>query len=295
MAEEGHKVSIVIDRNRVAFPLHENVKVYHLKNFSLKDVTPVYQGDTQHFQQHLKTKSEKKAKNKLKLRDKYPIIQKNKRLEKYLLKLFTFPSKYLVIRKFMSEFKPDKIASHTPYIIKVSSLAPGKRIERTIKAFQKFEREDLLLLVLGEGSERDKLESLTKELNLTDRVIFNGFVENPLPFMKSAELMSFTSDYESFGQVIVECLATGTPVVSTNCPHCPSDILIKPLDQYLVEIDNQSEDSIVDKIKAALQYITHNKITIKEDSLNKFKKNLIIKQWELFKSKNHGQSNLTII
>lgn len=62
LAEEGHKVAIVIDRNRVAFPLHENVKVYHLKNFSLKDVTPVYQGDTQHFQQNLKAKSEKKAK-----------------------------------------------------------------------------------------------------------------------------------------------------------------------------------------------------------------------------------------
>ncbi|EJR3610031.1 glycosyltransferase, partial [Vibrio vulnificus] len=328
LAEEGHKVAIVIDRNRVAFPLHENVKVYHLKNFSLKDVTPVYQGDTQHFQQHLKAKSEKKAKKKLKLRDKYPFIQKINDWKKYLLKLFTFPSKYLVMRKFMSEFKPDKIASHnmyyflehyffypkdkfsvvlhnspnqvfldrgvqsliplklifknrhcisvsqgvhnemlklypdisnksiviynpidideirrkanehaelpdSPYIITVSSLAPGKRVERTIKAFQKLEREDLLLLILGEGSERDKLESLTKELNLTDRVIFKGFVENPLPFMKGAELMSFTSDYEGFGQVIVECLATGTPVVSTNCPHGPSEILTLELSRFL--------------------------------------------------------------
>ncbi|EGQ8093198.1 glycosyltransferase [Vibrio vulnificus] len=374
LAEEGHKVAIVIDRNRVAFPLHENVKVYHLKNFSLKDVTPVYQGDTQHFQQHLKEKSEKKAKKKLKLRDKYLFIQKINDWKKYLLKLFTFPSKYLVMRQFMSEFKPDKIASHnmyyflehyffypkakfsvvlhnspnqvfldrgvqsliplklifknrhcisvsqgvhnemlklypdisnksiviynpidideirrkanehaelpdSPYIITVSSLAPGKRIERTIKAFQKLEREDLLLLILGEGSERDKLESLTKELNLTDRVIFKGFVENPLPFMKGAELMSFTSDYEGFGQVIVECLATGTPVVSTNCPHGPSEILIKPLDQYLVEIDNQSEDSIVKNIKTSMHNIINNKIIVKDESLSKFRKDFIVKQW----------------
>ncbi|MDK2668822.1 glycosyltransferase [Vibrio vulnificus] len=377
LAEEGHKVAIVIDRNRVAFPLHENVKVYHLKNFSLKDVTPVYQGDTQHFQQHLKAKSEKKAKKKLKLRDKYPFIQKINDWKKYLLKLFTFPSKYLVMRKFMSEFKPDKIASHnmyyflehyffypkdkfsvvlhnspnqvfldrgvqsliplklifknrhcisvsqgvhnemlklypdisnksiviynpidideirrkanehaelpdSPYIITVSSLAPGKRVERTIKAFQKLEREDLLLLILGEGSERDKLESLTKELNLTDRVIFKGFVENPLPFMKGAELMSFTSDYEGFGQVIVECLATGTPVVSTNCPHDPSEILTLELSRFLVDIDNINEIDIVNNLKDKIDLLLLSHIDIQMKYLDPFNKKTSKEKWKDF-------------
>ncbi|AIL69397.1 TPA: glycosyltransferase [Vibrio vulnificus] len=377
LAEEGHNVAIVIDRNRVAFPLHENVKVYHLKNFSLKDVTPVYQGDTQHFQQHLKAKSEKKAKKKLKLRDKYPFIQKINDWKKYLLKLFTFPSKYLVMRKFMSEFKPDKIASHnmyyflehyffypkdkfsvvlhnspnqvfldrgvqsliplklifknrhcisvsqgvhnemlklypdisnksiviynpidideirrkanehaelpdSPYIITVSSLAPGKRVERTIKAFQKLEREDLLLLILGEGSERDKLESLTKELNLTDRVIFKGFVENPLPFMKGAELMSFTSDYEGFGQVIVECLATGTPVVSTNCPHGPSEILTLELSRFLVDIDNINEIDIVNNLKDKIDLLLLSHIDIQMKYLDPFNKKTSKEKWKDF-------------
>ncbi|EIN9357896.1 glycosyltransferase [Vibrio vulnificus] len=377
LAEEGHNVAIVIDRNRVAFPLHENVKVYHLKNFSLKDVTPVYQGDTQHFQQHLKAKSEKKAKKKLKLRDKYPFIQKINDWKKYLLKLFTFPSKYLVMRKFMSEFKPDKIASHnmyyflehyffypkdkfsvvlhnspnqvfldrgvqsliplklifknrhcisvsqgvhnemlklypdisnksiviynpidideirrkanehaelpdSPYIITVSSLAPGKRVERTIKAFQKLEREDLLLLILGEGSERDKLESLTKELNLTDRVIFKGFVENPLPFMKGAELMSFTSDYEGFGQVIVECLATGTPVVSTNCPHGPSEILTLELSRFLVDIDNINEIDIVNNLKDKIDLLLLSHIDIQMKHLDPFNKKTSKEKWKDF-------------
>ncbi len=377
LAEEGHKVAIVIDRNRVAFPLHENVKVYHLKNFSLKDVTPVYQGDTQHFQQHLKAKSEKNAKKKLKLRDKYPFIQKINDWKKYLLKLFTFPSKYLVMRKFMSEFKPDKIASHnmyyflehyffypkdkfsvvlhnspnqvfldrgvqsliplklifknrhcisvsqgvhnemlklypdisnksiviynpidideirrkanehaelpdSPYIITVSSLAPGKRVERTIKAFQKLEREDLLLLILGEGSERDKLESLTKELNLTDRVIFKGFVENPLPFMKGAELMSFTSDYEGFGQVIVECLATGTPVVSTNCPHGPSEILTLELSRFLVDIDNINEIDIVNNLKDKIDLLLLSHIDIQMKHLDPFNKKTSKEKWKDF-------------
>ncbi|HAS6154150.1 TPA: glycosyltransferase [Vibrio vulnificus] len=376
LAEEGHKVAIVIDRNRVAFPLHENVKVYHLKNFSLKDVTPVYQGDTQHFQQHLKAKSEKKAKKKLKLRDKYPFIQKINDWKKYLLKLFTFPSKYLVMRKFMSEFKPDKIASHNmyyflehyffypkdkfsvvlhnspkevivnrgiqhllplkyyfknrncvsvsegvlqemkellpcisessqtiynpfdfeeirhrseayvdpffvknKYIVSVSSLAPGKRVERVINAFSLLEDKSIYLVILGIGEEEKKLKQLVTELDLESRVKFEGFIENPMPYMKHSECLVLASDSEGLPTVLIESLVCGTPVVSTNCKTGPSEILIKPLDQYLVEIDNQSEDSIVKNIKTSMQNIINNKIIVKDESLSKFRKDFIVKQW----------------
>ncbi len=65
LVEEGHQVSIIIDRNRVAFPLHKEVKVYHLKTFTIKDVTPPkVVGDTSLFTKTCREKNERKKQKK---------------------------------------------------------------------------------------------------------------------------------------------------------------------------------------------------------------------------------------
>ena len=67
--------------------------------------------------------------------------------------------------------------------------------------------------------------ALAAELGIVRRVIFAGFQPDPAPFYASADLFVLSSDYEGFGNVIVEALAQGTPVVATDCPFGPAEIL----------------------------------------------------------------------
>nr|WP_281504606.1 glycosyltransferase [Chromohalobacter sarecensis] len=84
---------------------------------------------------------------------------------------------------------------------------------------------DIKLVILGEGEEKNNLEKLASELGVKDSVDFVAFQDNPYPYYKAADLFVLSSDWEGFGNVIVEALACGTPVISTDCPGGPSTIL----------------------------------------------------------------------
>jgi glycosyltransferase involved in cell wall biosynthesis len=72
---------------------------------------------------------------------------------------------------------------------------------------------------------RPEIEGEAARLGISDRVTFTGHVENPYPFMRQADLFVLSSAWEGFGNVLVEAMATGTPVISTDCPHGPREIL----------------------------------------------------------------------
>jgi glycosyltransferase involved in cell wall biosynthesis len=80
-------------------------------------------------------------------------------------------------------------------------------------------------MFVGDGAGRDALLSLARELGVAERVVLAGFHPDPTPFYKTADLFVLSSDYEGFGNVIVEAMACGTPVVSTDCPSGPGEIL----------------------------------------------------------------------
>jgi len=81
------------------------------------------------------------------------------------------------------------------------------------------------LIILGDGPQRSQLETLITTLSIQDSVSLAGQVANPYNYMKQADLFVLSSNFEGLGNVLVEALALGTPVVSTDCPNGPGEIL----------------------------------------------------------------------
>lgn len=110
--------------------------------------------------------------------------------------------------------------------IGVGNLKRQKDFPTLIRAVHRVnEGEDLYLVILGKGGLEEKLKSLAEELGIRDRVSFPGFVDNPYAYMSKADVFVLSSAWEGFGNVIVEAMACGTPVVCTDCLGGPAEIL----------------------------------------------------------------------
>ena len=110
-------------------------------------------------------------------------------------------------------------------IVTVGSMKAQKNHSLLLRAFARLDRSDARLMFVGNGNGREALLTLARDMGVADRVIFAGFHHDPTPFYKTADLFVLSSNYEGFGNVIVEALACGTPVVSTDCPSGPAEIL----------------------------------------------------------------------
>ena len=111
-------------------------------------------------------------------------------------------------------------------VVTVGRLAEQKDHATLIRAFAKVAaKRPARLTLLGDGELRGRLQVLTDQLGLTDRVRFAGIRANPYPYMREADLFVLSSSWEGFGNVLVEAMATGTSVVATDCPHGPREIL----------------------------------------------------------------------
>jgi len=110
-------------------------------------------------------------------------------------------------------------------ILTVGSMKAVKNHPLLLRAFAQLEDPNSRLMIVGEGQGHDSLVSLASSLGVAERVIFAGFQIDPTPFYKTADLFVLSSDCEGFGNVIVEAMACGTPVVSTDCPSGPGEIL----------------------------------------------------------------------
>lgn len=117
-------------------------------------------------------------------------------------------------------------AGQPPVVLGVGSLTEQKDFPTLVRAFAQARRKrELRLVILGEGERRGELESLASSLGVACDVALPGWVANPYPYMSRAGVFVLSSRWEGFGLVLAEALACGTPVVSTDCPSGPSEIL----------------------------------------------------------------------
>jgi glycosyltransferase involved in cell wall biosynthesis len=114
----------------------------------------------------------------------------------------------------------------TPVFVGMGRLVPQKDFPTLIRAFAALDRSlDARLMILGDGPLRAELAALAEELGVGPRVELTGFKSDPLPYLRRAAALVMSSSYEGFGNVLVEGMACGTPVISTDCPYGPAEIL----------------------------------------------------------------------
>jgi glycosyltransferase involved in cell wall biosynthesis len=124
-----------------------------------------------------------------------------------------------------------------PVFVTAGRLVLQKDHETLLKAFALLlQKRRARLLILGTGPRREILEAMANSLGIREAVDFLGFQPNPLPFFRQADAFVLSSRHEGLGNVIVEALACGTPVISTDCPHGPAEILENGKNGILVPV-----------------------------------------------------------
>ncbi|PSN16423.1 glycosyl transferase [filamentous cyanobacterium CCT1] len=113
-----------------------------------------------------------------------------------------------------------------PVILSVGRLVPQKDFPTLIQGFAKtLKLYTSRLVILGSGPDRAQLEELIHELGLEENVALLGHVQNPYKYMAQSSVFVLSSVWEGLGNVLIEAMAMGTPVISTNCKSGPSEIL----------------------------------------------------------------------
>ena len=134
-------------------------------------------------------------------------------------------------------FKPEK-----KYIISAGRIYKGKRVDDIIRAIAEVRklRKDVELIVLGKGIGLPTLQALVKELDIEEYVHFLGHMENPFAYIARADLFVLASQSEGLPNIIIESLACGTPVISSDCISGPREIL-SPESNFQFQLKDKME------------------------------------------------------
>jgi glycosyltransferase involved in cell wall biosynthesis len=169
---------------------------------------------------------------------------------------------------------------HKNEFLFVGRLNPQKGLSNMLKAFSLASREvdDMHLTLVGDGPELEHLKTLADELNIHDKVSFEGYQAKTSVYYRRAKATLLTSNFEGFPNVLVESIALGTPVISFDCPSGPADIIIPGVNGILVP--NQD----IKEFSKALAAVANNEILFNKqeviDSSSRFSTGLVANKYE---------------
>lgn len=165
----------------------------------------------------------------------------------------------------------------TPVIVSAGRLTKEKGFPYLLKAFSILRKSNTCcrLLIIGDGEEKKKLVEMANDSGYKEDIEFLGFQKNPFKYMARSSLFVLSSIFEGFGNVIIEAMALGLPVISTDCPSGPSEIiedrenglLVPVRDEYalseaILEVLTNKElrDKLVRKAKARAESFALDRI-----------------------------------
>lgn len=179
-----------------------------------------------------------------------------------------------LIEKSYEEVDHKWFNSDVPVIIGVGRLNRQKGFDVLIKAFELARKEvKAKLIIFGEGNLKSELQELINDRDLENDVLLHGFVNNPYKYMRNADLFVLSSNFEGFGNVLVEAMSCGTAVISTNCPSGPNEILDNGKYGVIVKVGN-----IVELAKAITHQLnSKGNLTIDMEHQKKFNSDCVAK------------------
>ncbi|MDG5786704.1 glycosyltransferase [Evansella sp. AB-P1] len=167
-------------------------------------------------------------------------------------------------------------------IVTAGRLVEQKDQKTLLEAFAKVNDQiKSQLVILGEGPLKDALIKQATDLKIRDRVHFVGFQSNPYIYFHHADLFVLSSIHEGFSHVIAEALATGTPVVSTDCKSGPAEVLDNGEFGSLCEVGNATD--LAEKMRDVLQLNNENRDALIKKGYERaqhFDAKEIVKQYE---------------
>lgn len=169
------------------------------------------------------------------------------------------------------------------WCLAIGRLTEQKGFDLLLSAFARVKEQDVndtwRLLILGEGELRAELTRQVELLHLNDLVLMPGRVNNPEDYLKQADLFVLSSRFEGFPNALLEAMACGLPVISTNCPSGPEEIISHNIDGILVE--NENDEALAKAMYELMTDKEKGKRLAEEaqKSVSRFHPDKIMKQW----------------